>query len=632
MLQKIRDKITGLVALAFLGLISVVFVFWGVDFGSSAQTYAARVDGEKIPAETVRRAWQQRQSQLQQMLRGDLPSELIKAQQTALLDQFITQALLRQRAEDFGYRVNDHALVERIMEIPQFQVDGAFSKDRYVAVLRSAGMTEAQFEAELHGELLIGQIQDGILQSAFVAPYELDRRYAIEQQARELDYALIPASQFAASIEVTDEQIQKWYDDHPSDFLLPETVDLQYVELTRAQAEAAVEVTEQALKDYYAQVKDRFESPERRHARHILITTEDGVSDEAARKKAEELTAKAQAGADFAQLARENSKDAGSAQQGGDLGWAQRGMFVGPFEDALFGMKAGEIRGPVKTQFGYHVLKLEDVEQGKQRSFDEARADIEAEFRKERSQTIFYDETQKLGDMAFSALTELESVAQALNLPIQTVNDFTREGGGALDANPDVIEAAFSEEVLERRQNSPLITIGEDRALVLRVTDHTPTQPRALADVRAEIQELLHTQGMRDAAAQKGADAIARLHKGEPWTEVAAATGVAPVGKRFVTREDKLAPAAVLQAAFDVPQGEIGEATPYYAGVRTDDGNYAVYAVTQVRDGDPTAEPEQARTNRRLTAERQIGGEEFTGYLAEAERNADIERNEKVFE
>lgn len=630
MLQTIRDKITGWVAGIFLGAIAVVFVFWGIDFQSSSGNFAAKVDGERIPVETVRRAWQQRQSQLQQMLRNELPPEMAKAQQTALLDQYIQQTLLTQRANEFGYRVSDEALAKRVMEIPQFQVDGKFSQDRYNALLRSNGTTETRFEADLQAELLLQQLQNAVVDSAFTVPFELERRFALEKQQREVDYVLFAANDFLANATVTDEQIQKHYDENRDNYLLPETVDLQYIELTRAQAEAGVTVTEQGLKDYFEQVKDRFESPERRQGRHILITATDGLDDAAAQKKAQELTDKANGGADFAQLAKDNSKDPGSAAQGGDLGWAQRGMFVGPFEDALFGMKAGEIRGPVKTQFGYHVLKLENIETGRKQSFDEARAEVEAEYRKDRAQTSFYDESQKLADTAFSALTELDSVAKTLNLQVREIKGFTREGGGELQ-DPAIVEAAFSEDVLERRQNSPLVPVGDDKALVLRVVAHKPAEPRPLAEVRSQIESRLRAQAARDAAAAKGAEAVARLQKGETW-EALSASGVKPVGKRLVTREDSIAPGAVLRKAFTASKAEVSEAKPYVAGVATDDGNYAVLAVTQIRSGDAGTETEGARGIRQRQGERLTGNQELTAYVEEAERNADIVRNEKVFE
>ena len=631
MLQTIRDKTAGWIAGFIIGAIAIVFVFWGIDFQSGSASVAAEVDGERIPVETVRRAWQQRQSQLQQMLRDELPPDMAKAQQSALLDQYIQQTLLTKRANDLGYKVSDEALAKRVMEIPQFQVDGKFSADRYNALLRSNGLTETRFEADLQTEIMVEQLQTGVVDSSFALPYELERRYALEKQQREVDYALVAANDFLPTVTVTDEQIQKYYEQNSNQFLTPETVDLQYIELTRQQAESAVSVTEPALKDHYEQIKDRFQTSERRQARHILITATDGLDDAAAQKKAQELTDKAKSGADFAQLAKENSKDPGSAPQGGDLGWAERGMFVGPFEDALFSMQPGEIRGPVKTQFGYHVLKLENVEAGHQQTFEEARAEVEAEFRKDKAQTGFYDESQTLGDTAFAALTELESVAKKMNLPLREVKGFTREGGGELGADPEVIKAAFSEDVLERGQNSPVLAVGEDKAVVLRVAAHNPAKPRPLAEVRSQIESRLRSQAARDAAAAKGAEAVARLQKGESW-DALAASGLKPVGKRFVTRDDSIAPRAVLNAAFSASKSQISETKPYVQGVATDDGNYAVLAVTQVRNAEATAEPEAQRTARKAQAERRLGNEELTAYVEEAERNADIVRNEKVFE
>lgn len=632
MLQKIRDKVSGWIAGVFLGAIAVVFVFWGINFENTASSYAAKVNGEKISVDAMTRAWQQRQSQLQQMLRGELPEDMVKAQQKNIMDEFVRRTLLNQRASELGYRVSDAALAEQIVSFPELQVDGKFSRDRYASLLRQQGRTEPQFEAELRSDLAIRQIQTGIVDSAFVAPYELERRYALEKQEREVDYALIASSSFAPQIAVTDEQIKSWYDSHKNDYLLPETVDLQYVELTRARAESAVAFTEEGLKDYYNQVKERFESPERRKARHILITEGDGVDDAAAKKKAEDLTAKARAGADFSQLARENSKDPGSAQQGGDLGWAQRGTMVGPFEEALFSMKKDEIRGPIKTQFGYHVIRLDDIESAGLRSFEEVRPELEAEYRRDRSQSIFYDESQKLADKAFSSLTELDSVAKEFNLPVKTIAGFTRQGGGELGAEPTVIEAAFSEDVLERGQNSALVTIGEDRAVVLRVANHKPAEPRPLTEVRSQIEAELRTAAAREAAQKKGAEVLAKLQQGSAWSEVAAQAGLAPVGKRFIGRKDAVVPASVASAAFAPTPAQVSETKPHYANVATDDGNYAVVVVTNVRSGNASAESADERSQRRRVAERQMGNEEFMAYVAALEREADVVRNEKVFQ
>ncbi|MGH8186303.1 MAG: hypothetical protein ACREUC_07050, partial [Steroidobacteraceae bacterium] len=194
------------------------------------------------------------------------------------------------------------------------------------------------------------------------------------------------------------------------------------------------------------------------------------------------------------------------------------------------------------------------------------------------------------------------------------------------------IEAAFSEDVRERRQNSPLVTIGEDRVLVLRVTDYKQAEPRPLAQVRSQIEQELRTKAARDAAAQKGADAVARLEKGEAWSEVASALHLTPVGKRFVARQDAIAPPAVLRAAFKAPSKDAAAEKPYYAGVTTDDGNYAVFAVSGVRNADPAAEASAEKDARRRRVEQQLGAEEFEAYVAEAERTTDIVKNDKAFE
>jgi peptidyl-prolyl cis-trans isomerase D len=631
MLQTIRDKTSGWVAAIFLGAVAIVFVFFGVDFQANTSNYAAKVNGERIATETVRRAWQERLSRLQQMMRGELPPEIMKQQRDALLDQFIRSSLLAQRAQERGYRVGDRTLVERITSFPELQVDGRFSKDRYSALLRQQGRTETQFEEELRKELEIEQMQTGIIDSSFLTPIEAERRYAIEQEQREIDYAVVPVSAFIDSAQVTDAQVKAWYETHQQDFQTPDRVDLEYIELTRADAERAVAVDDGALRAYYDKVKERYEVPERRRARHILIPIGDGVEEAAASKLADEVAAKAKAGGDFAALAKQYSKDPGSAPQGGDLGWAQRGMFVGPFEEALFAMKPGELRGPVKSEFGFHVIKLEEVEQPKVRTFEDARAELESEYRRDQSQQYFYDRSQELADAAFAALTELRSVSEKLKLPIKTSAGFTREGGGELGKDPEVIKAVFSEEVLQSRQNSPLVAVGEDRAVVLRVANYHPAKPQPLAMVRPQIESQLKRQQAEAAAKKQGADALKRLQSGQTWEQVTADLKVTPSGKRAVKRQDAGLPAEVGKLAFNTNAAQL-QGKEQYAGAAMSDGGYALVAVSRVIAADPKSEATAERTARQAREARQKGNEEFAAYVADVERGADIKRNPAVFE
>ena len=373
-------------------------------------------------SQTVRKAWQQRQSQLQQMLRGELPPELVKAQQDALLDQFVQQTLLTQRAEDFGYRVSDRGAGAAGHGIPQFQVDGKFSKDRYNAMLRASGHDRAAVRGGAADRAADRRSsQTGVVDSAFVAPYELERRFAIEKQERELDYALIPASDFAATVNVTDEQIQNVVRrSHKDDYLLPETVDLQYVELTRAQAEANVTVTEQALQGLLRTGQGALRVARAASGRHILITAGEGVDDAAAEKKAAELTAKAKAGADFA-AAREGQL------QGSRLGAAGRRPGLGAARHVRRSVRRSAVQHEARRdpRAGQDPVRLSRAQARGSRSRARRRASRKRAPKSKPSiarigrRPIFYDESQKLADIAFASLTELDSVAKTMNLPMQ---------------------------------------------------------------------------------------------------------------------------------------------------------------------------------------------------------------------
>lgn len=632
MLQAIREKLLGRFAILFLGAIAVVFIFWGIDFRNAAVLYAAKVNGERVPVETVRRAWQDQLSRLQQITRGQLPEELVKAQQQALLDEFVRITLLRQHAEDLGYRTSDALVAETIMSLPDLQVDGKFSRDRYAAALRSQGRTETQFENELRQSLTIGQIQNGMALSSFATPGELERRQALLGEQRQIDYVVLQSAAFADQVEPTEDDIRAWYEANLSRYMTPETVTLHYVELTLDEVSQELQVPPEELQAYYEEVKDRFEVPERRKASHVLIATGEGVDDAAALAEAESVAASAKAGEDFASLAREHSDDPGSAQQGGDLGWATRGMFVGPFEEALFVMQPGEIAGPVKTQFGYHIIRLEEVDPGQVRSFDEVHSELEQDYRRDRAASLFYQRTQDLADEAFASLTELDSVATAMNEPLERIEGFSRQsGGGTFGADPQVIEAAFSDEVLEQGHNSPLVTLGEDRALVLRVSDHRLPEPRPLGEVRDQIAADLRAQKARELAADRGGSALQKLQAGSEWDAVVAELQLEPAGRRFVGRTEAGVPPSVLTAAFAVPHADARAGT-VYTGAPLPDGGYAIVAVTDLRSGDLSKLAPSERASLVQQASRGRANAEFSAYIAELEQAADVDRNMAVFQ
>ena len=631
MLQQIRDKISGWFAIVFLGAIAIVFVFWGIRFESSVNKAAATVNGEKIPLALVRKAWQDRQTQLQQQLRAEIPADVAKREQEQLLDGFIGRELLVQRASELGYVVSDKEMADTLYAIPALQVDGKFSRDRYAALLRQQGRSEPEFEAEFRRDLQTAQLRGGIAISSFVTPGELRRRVALEAGSRDVEYAVIPAAAYAATVAVAPADVSADYEMHKAGFMTPETVSLQYVEINLAQTAAGVQVTEEGLHVYYEQVAaERFVDPERRHGSHILV--ESGSDDAAALKKAEQLAARAKAGEDFAKLARENSDDPGSKSAGGDLGWATREAYVAPFAEALFGMQKGEIRGPVKTQFGYHVIRLEDVQPPHQRSFDEVRADLEADYRKDQAQSIFYEKSQQLADESFAALSELDSVGKKLGLPVQTVEAYTRDGGGPFGKDRKVIDAVFSDDVLQQRQNSPAINVGEDKVVVVRVTDHKTPQQRPLADVQAEIEAKLRNEGARKAAEAAAQAVVARVAAGEVLS-TAAGAGVQVVPRQSLGRAgtDSVAP-EIVKGAFRVARPEPGKVSVESAVLPS--GDVAVFVVSAVRSGDVATPADQLPALKMATARRvseSAAVAEYSAYTSELQRTAKVKKNTAVF-
>ena len=638
MLQKIRDRISGWFAAVFLGAIAVVFIFWGIQFESSVTSEAASVNGDEIPARLVQQAWQDRQSELQQQIRDELPPELVRAEQQKLLDGFIDREVMVQRARESGYHVSDRELAETLRQIPALQVDGQFSRDRYAALLRQQGRSEAEFEREFRRDLESNQLRNAIAVSAFVTPAEMQRRIALEGESRDVAYAVIPAASFADKAEVTQQAVAADYEKNKSQYMTPETASLQYLKLDLADMAANVQVTEEGLRKFYEETAARNETPERRKASHILV--ESGSDDAAAKKEAEDIVARAKGGADFAALAREVSDDLGSKASGGDLGWATREAYVKDFSDALFAMqKQGDIVGPVRTQFGYHVIRLDGIETPHVRSFEEVRAELEPEYRREVAQTEFYEKSQQLADESFAALSELESVAKKLGLPLQTVDKFTRQGGGALGNDRKIIEAVFSDDVLQERQNSQPIQIGDESVVVLRVTDYQPSQQRPLEEVRDQITAQLREEASRKAAADAAAALAKRVQAGESLATAAASVGATATATQAVTRQGPTdatgAPVApeLIKAIFQAPRpaGE-GEKHASVGTATLASGDQAVFVVSNVKPGTLDAATAQAELPARAQQTAQIrAAVEFSAYLDELKRTAKIKRNERLF-
>src|SRR5271165_2690538 len=389
-------------------------------------------------------------------------------------------------------------------------------------------------------QVQLGQLDSAMRASTFVTPSEIKRLNGLTRQQRELAWIVVPAAHYAAEAVPDDAAIAAYYEQHKSGYLSPETVNLRYVEISLAQLETHLTLTDAQLQTYFEEQKaknpEAFTQPEQRRVSHILIQAATPKDEPAAQAKAEDLLKRIQSGEDFAKLAKEYSQDPGSAQQGGDLGWSERKVFVAPFADAAYSMEEGEVRGPVKTQFGFHILKLLGIKPSTTKTFDQSKSDLEADYRRTEAERLFNGLQDQLADAALQSAADLETVARKAGLPIQEIVGFSRtEGGGALGKAPKAIEAAFSQDVLDGHV-SPIVEVDKGRGVVLKATDHKLPQQLGLDAVRSQVVKAWKEQRGRELAASAAADGAKRLAAGESWEAVAKSLGAKLEAPHFVGR------------------------------------------------------------------------------------------------
>ena len=618
MLQKIREKITGWVAWTIVITIGVVFAVWGIDLSFTPRPKAAEVNGAEVPVEPVRRAYQDQLARFQQAFTGDVPPEIAAEVRRGVIEQFVSRELLQQRVVGQGYRVSDAEVAAQLRSYEAFQIGGEFSMEAYRAALQGAGYTPAMFEAEQRRLLEIQQLQDAIVLSSFVTPAEVERRVALERELREVEWVSWPLERFLDEVEVTEAEVEARYRENPERWMTPETVDLAYLMIRLDDLAGGIEVSEDDLRAYFesevSREPERFLGLERRKAAHILLTGDD------AGERIESLRARIEAGADFAEVAAEASEDPGSAARGGDLGWVERGMMVPAFEEALFAMEPGTVSEPVRSEFGWHLIRLEEVEQNGGASFDEVRDELLAEYRSRQAEDRYYDDAEALAQLAFENPDSLQPAAEALGYEIQVIEGVTRQGGPGIAGNRSVLDAAWSESVFQERQNSTVIEVSDGEAAVVRVADYHPPEQRPLQEVADRIRAELQREQAAARIAELAAEAETRLAAGESVAEVAADLSADHVAGLTVVRDDVTTPPAVVSAAFSAPR-PAGE--PVINRAQGPSGEYVVRVLSATPGGLDLLGPEQQRELRDRTRGARAS-QELQAYLDDLREQAEV--------
>ncbi len=628
MLQKIRDRLTGWVAGTIFFFIAVAFAFWGIDIGGANLNYAAKVNGDEIPIGEFRRQQQAQLAQYAQFYKDGIPAEVENRLRESLLDGFIREELINQRTEKLGYRVGNEAIAASIRSLPAFQVDDEFSMDVYEARLAGQGLSAAGFEARMRQSMRNDQLRRGLAQSGFVTPADLARYVALEDQQREVAWAVLPAAAFQAKVAVQEEEIRSEYEANPDAYQSAETVDIEYITLPRAAENDTADFSEEALRDYYAQERavGRFAGAEERRVRHILIAVDQDTDDASALERANEVLARIEAGEDFADLAGEFSDDPGSASEGGDLGWSEPDVYVPAFREAILAIRPGDLTGPVRTEFGYHLIRLEDVRGESAKPFEEVRAELLAELQASAAENRFYEQAEELRRRAFEAFNQLAPVAEDMGLKLASLAGITRDAGSGIAVNADVRDTAFSDPVLLDSENSDLIELPDGDAVVLRVTGHTPSKLLPFESVRQRIADRLARQKAEALAAEAGRAMLEKVRSGGDLAEVGGQPGASFNEQRFVRRAEQGVPPVLLEAMFAAP-GPAG--SPYVNGLRLANGDYAVYAVHAIRAGNINALTPEEREIRSRQLASQMAGLELAAYIDSLRRTASIVINEE---
>jgi len=634
MLQRIRDGLQGQKWLAWfvLGAIGLTFVFWGgsgaLDFTGMSTTTAAEVNGIKIPAEEATRAWSDTQARWTQQFGTDIPAERRVAMQQSILDNLVLRKLVDQRLSDAKYRVSDGKILAEFQNIPAFQgPDGKFDAATARSVLAQNNRSEAQFFADTRSQLLVEQLQQGIGGSYFLTSGEKQRLFNLENEEREVQFAQFAADKFAGTEPIDDAAIKAYYDKNGDRFLSTESVALEFAELRLEQLATQVAPSEADLQKLYDENRAMYVLDERRRARHIVIAVNND-DDAGALKQAENVATEARAGKDFAELAKKYSNDA-TANDGGDLGFVQKQDFPGPLGDTLFTMNVGDVSAPVKSQFGYHILKLEQIQAGEAKPFADVRTELDSQYRQDRAAELFGERQETLAARLEKGATDIDQLAKDLEMTRGSVPEFLRGGGAEpLGSSVDLQQTVFSDATLNQGKIGGPIGLGDDRLVVVKVTSHRKAAAKPLDVVRDDIVALLKQE--RGVAAAKAAAeaALAKVTAGEKLDVLAKTLNVTAEPARFVSRGDPSIPAALRTAIFEAPRPT---EKPVINTATLDDGSTAVYVVTRTRVADTTTNPTLVQQQDAQLQQRSAQGE-VAAYINEAKRKAKIVKNLSVFE
>lgn len=594
----------------FLGLIALTFATWGIESYTrfrGARDEIATVNGISITQRDFDNEFRQQQERMRQVFGSQVDPAALDTPEArqSVLEQMVLQELLASAAARAKLAVSDEALVETIETIPAFQTGGKFSKQQYELMLRAQNppMTPAQFEARLRHDLALSQLARSVGETAIVPRAVATRLNGLEMQKREVSEVALRAEQFMPQVKVEDAKVKAYYDANQPQFRAPDQVRVEYVVLSAQALAGQQPVSEDEIRKAYAERASQFKVGEQRRASHILVKTK-----EAADKLLAEVK---KSPGSFAQLAQKNSQDTGSAAKGGDLGWFSKGMMVKPFEDTVFGMKEGQVAGPVQSEFGFHVIKLTGIQAGKERPYEEVKKELSEQIARDKGTRQFNEQAEAFGNLVYEQPDSLKPAAERFKLKIQTTGWIARSATqelGALD-NPKLLAALFSADSLKSKRNTDAVEVAPNTLVSARVLEYKPAAQRGFDEVKGEVADLLRRREAAALAQKDGAAKLEALRKGQD-------PGLKWGAPRTVSRQQPGGlPREVLRQVVSADVSKL----PAYAGIAVPDSGYVLLRISKVIEPDP-----KQATETRETAEL-FGNAQYRAFLASLREHGDVE-------
>ncbi len=516
MMERIREGVNSIAVKIILGLIILSFVFAGVGsyIAGGIGNTAAKVGNVEISRGEFEQAYQNERNRMQSQL-GDYFSTLlgdpsyVASFRKSVLDRMINDVLLEQHAESMGLRISDAQIRQMILEMPQFQNDGKFDQEIYQATLRRAGFSADSFAEYLRRDLVRNQLLSAIQGSEFTLPSEIELQSKLLTQTRDIKTLTLSLADFSKKVQLTDEEIQKYYEENPAQFTRPEQVKVAYIELSAQDLKDKITVTDDEVQKYYNEHLDKYSTSEQREVSHILVQGDDEA-------KAQAILDELNAGADFATLAKEKSEDIGSSEEGGSLGWIERGVMDPAFEEAAFGLKnVGDTTSLVKSDFGYHIIKLDAIKPSETKPLAEVKDEIIAELKDQTAVDEFYNLQNELEKVAFEYPDSLDDAAKAVNQKVVTTDFISQADAPEILKTPAVMQALQSPEVKEDGLNSEVMEVSPEHIIVVRVDDVREETVLPLSEVKEQAETQLAKVKGEQAAMELGVQLVNELKEGK---------------------------------------------------------------------------------------------------------------------